>query len=98
MKAAKPARLPAIPVPRVPDLSRRGATATALTARMETSRRRLGAGPFQRLAWLLRFITTDLGALHREEHVALGYDLRAFAVDDSGALAAVDAPPMSDER
>src|SRR5262245_61583345 len=36
---------------------------------------RIGDTPAKRLAWLLRFMNTDLTVLREEERTALGYDL-----------------------
>src|SRR5262249_49061127 len=46
---------------------------------------RIGETPVKRLAWLLRFMNTDLTLLREEEHTALGYDFESLWL-------AIDAP------
>jgi hypothetical protein len=52
---------------------------------------RMGDTPAKRLAWLLRFMNTDLNLLHEEEQTALGYDLQALW------LTAAHVPQKRDE-
>jgi hypothetical protein len=45
---------------------------------LELGKRRVGETQADRLRWLIGFTKTDLDALHPEERVALGYDLRSL--------------------
>ena len=51
-------------------------------------RARIGDTPVKRLAWLLRFMNTDLEFLRKEEQTALGHDLQTLWL-------AVDAPEQA---
>src|SRR5262249_47039697 len=53
---------------------------------------RIGDTPVKRLAWLLRFMNTDLTVLREEEGVALGYDLQSLWLATD--LSANTVPPM----
>src|SRR5215813_13381630 len=53
---------------------------------------RIGDTPAKRLAWLLRFMNTDLTVLREEEGVALGYDLQSLWLATD--LSANTVPPM----
>ena len=51
-------------------------------------RARIGDTPVKRLAWLLRFMNTDLELLRKEEQTALGFDLQTLWLT-------VDAPEQA---
>src|SRR5215468_10326512 len=53
---------------------------------------RIGDTPAKRLAWLLRFMNTDLTLLRKEEQVALGYDLQTLWL--AAGLSTNTVPPV----